>query len=70
MSLPGFIRARLSTTAPIKSYNRRGFIIGWLAIMVLAIAGYVLASSQLATSTAQLQLANIGGTVHTVLNPG
>jgi hypothetical protein len=71
MSFPGFARspAHSASSAPIKGYNRRGFVIGWLAIIILAVAGYVLASSQLSSSSAHLRLANIAGTVHTVLSP-
>ncbi|AEQ52068.1 hypothetical protein [Pelagibacterium halotolerans] len=72
MSFPGFARrpARSASSAPIRGYNRRGFAIGWLAIIGLAVAGYMFASSQLSPSSAHLRLANIAGTVHTVIAPG
>lgn len=71
MSFPGFARSTVrSSSAPIRGYSRRGFIIGWVAIIVLAAAGYMLASSQLSPSSAQLRLANVAGTVHTVFSPG
>lgn len=44
-------------------------MIGWFIIIGLAAAGYMFASSQLSHSSAQLRLANIAGTVHTVLAP-
>lgn len=70
MTFPGFERAASSTsTAPIRGYSRRGFVIGWFIIIGLAAAGYMFASSQLSHSSAQLRLANIAGTVHTVLAP-
>ncbi|WP_421951430.1 hypothetical protein [Pelagibacterium sp.] len=71
MSLPGFARtpAHSASSAPIKGYSRRGFVIGWLAIISLAVVGYLVASSQLSPTSAQLRLASIAGTVHTVLSP-
>ena len=72
MSFPSLARTsdRSRSSAPIKGYNRRGFVIGWFAIIVLAVVGYMLASSQLSPSSAHLRLANVAGTVHTVLSPG
>ncbi|HCO54478.1 hypothetical protein V6617_06560 [Pelagibacterium nitratireducens] len=72
MSFPGFARnpAQSASSAPIKGYSRRGFIIGWLAIICLGVGGFVFASSYLSPSSAHLRLANIAGTVHTVISPG
>lgn len=59
--------ARIGSAAPIKGYNRRGFIIGWITIIALAVAGYAFAASQLSPSSADLRLANIAGDVYPIL---
>ncbi|WMT85876.1 hypothetical protein NO932_13190 [Pelagibacterium sp. 26DY04] len=68
MSLSALPRrsAYSASTAPIKGYNRRGFVIGWVAIIALAVAGYAFASSHLSPSSAQLHLANIAGHTYPV----
>lgn len=69
MSFSGFARRPLHPTpaAPIKAYSRRGFVIGWLAIIGLAAGSYAFASSQLSPSSAQLRLASIGSETYPVL---
>ncbi|WP_332716526.1 hypothetical protein [Pelagibacterium mangrovi] len=68
MSLSALARrpAHPASTAPIKGYNRKGFVIGWVAIIALAIAGYALAASHLSPSSADLRLANIAGDIYPV----
>lgn len=55
-----------ASTAPIKGSNKRGFVIGWVAIIALAVAGYAFASSHLSPSSAQLSLAHIAGDTYPV----
>lgn len=69
MSFPGFARRPLHAipAAPIKGYSRKGFVIGWLVIIALAVGSYAFASSQLSPSSAQLRLASIGSETYPVL---
>lgn len=44
--------------APIRGYNRRSFVIGWMVIIGLGLAGYALASSQLSSPDNHVRLAS------------
>lgn len=73
MNITAHARRPFNPQAPaaIKGRRRwRGFVIGWIAILGLAAAGYALASNQLTHSSAELHLAGIGGNVETVLIQG
>lgn len=72
MSISGFAHRplRATSTAPIKAYSRRGFVIGWLVIIGLAAGSYTFAASQLSSSSAQWRLASIGSQTYPVLTRG
>ena len=71
MSLVTFTRRpqNSESAAPIKGYSRKGFVIGWVAIIALGTGGYLLASTYLSPSHAKLHLTNIAGDTYTVIAP-
>lgn len=57
MSSRYFSGGQSAIFAPIKGNTRKGFVIGWIAIVVVGIAGFGLATVSLSHSSAELKIA-------------
>ncbi|SDG48271.1 hypothetical protein [Pelagibacterium luteolum] len=51
------------SAAPIKGYNRRSFVVGWVAIVLVVAAGFSVAAGPLSYSTAETRVASVGSII-------
>lgn len=57
-------------SAPIKGYSRKGFAIGWLAIVLVAAAGFAFATLTLSQTSPDLRVAERGAVERSLLPRG
>ncbi len=61
LAVTGRRPAHALASAPIRGYSRKSFVIGWLAIVLVVASAFGLAIKPLSFSSANLRVADLGG---------